>query len=99
MRRAYQRGRRDERARARGARRRGSWLAKGLVLLVACFSILVVALAVHEGSFARGGQLIDRSIADASSSAVRTTKLAQARAGQAMQQAGDRLQHSGAAHG
>lgn len=100
-RRAYQRGRRDERALMRDSRdhkprRRGSpffgaigWLATGLCVLFA-------ALAIHEGSFGQAGQVIDQNISGAFAPAMQTTKTAMARAGQAMQDAGDRLKQSAA---
>ena len=91
VRRAYERGRRDERA-----RRRGSPLFAFLVLLVAAIGAAAIALAVHEGSFQRGGQVVDQSIAGARQSAAQATQHAASRAGDALQNAGaDLKQPSG----
>jgi len=99
MRRAYLRGRRDERALQRGANRGGVSVANLIVLFAACLCVLFVALAIHEGSFARGGQVLDRRIAAASASARQTTELAVAEAGQAIQNVGGRLKQSAAGLG
>jgi len=60
VRRAYERGRRDERA-----RRKGRPFLSLVVFLVALLGVGMMYLAAHEGSFARGGQVVDHKIAAA----------------------------------
>jgi len=79
---AYQRGRRDERA-----RRRGSPLLSLLVLLIALAGGAMVYLAAREGSFAGGGQVVDRAIGHAAAPA----RSAAGRTGEALEQAGQSL--------
>jgi len=91
VRNAYQRGRRDERA-----RRRGSPLGAAILWLAACAGVFVVGLAIHEGSFARSGQVIDQNIATASTSASQATRHAASKAGDAIEGAGGRLKQTAA---
>jgi hypothetical protein len=89
LRRAYARGRRDERA-----RRRGLPVGSGLLLLVALAGLFVVALSVYEGSFTRGGQVVDQHITSATQAASRATRQATDKAADAMRDAGDKLKRS-----
>jgi hypothetical protein len=61
---AYQRGRRDERA-----RRRRSPLAMLAVSLTALAGAGILAVSAWEGSFTGGGAVVDRQIATAADSA------------------------------
>jgi hypothetical protein len=63
VRRAYDRGRRDERA--RHPRRRGSPVLTTVLFLAACAGAFVIYLGVSQGSFSGGGQAIDQNIANA----------------------------------
>jgi len=91
LRRAYARGRRDERA-----RRRRSPLVTGLLALAAGAGAFVVALSMYEGSFTRGGQVVDQHIAGAADAASRATRQAADKAGDAMRDAGDKLKKTAA---
>ena len=62
-RKAYERGRRDERA--RHPRRRGSPVLTTVLFLAACAGAVVVYLGVSQGSFAGGGQTIDQNLNNA----------------------------------
>jgi hypothetical protein len=95
---AYERGRRDERAR-QSRRRRGSPILTLLVLAVACVGVFVIYLGVHEGSFQRGGQLVDQNINNTTSSATQVTRNAADRAGDALQNAGQRIKQSAGSGG
>ncbi|HZZ90177.1 MAG TPA: hypothetical protein VFE13_17745 [Caulobacteraceae bacterium] len=86
VRRAYDRGRRDERARR--PRRRGSPVLTGVLLLAACAGAFVVYLGVSQGSFAGGGQTIDQNIANAKQNAAEASRNAADRAGDALEHAG-----------
>jgi|SRR5579883_856670 len=90
VRRAYERGRRDERA-----RRHGSPLVSFLLLVVAAIGAAAIGLAIHEGSFQRGGQVVDQSIAGARQSAAQATQSAASKAGDALQNAGADLKPAG----
>jgi len=79
---AYERGRRDERA-----RRRGSPLLTLLLLIVAVAGGALIYLAAREGSFSRGGQVVDQTIGHAADQA----KPAVGRAGDALENAGRSL--------
>jgi hypothetical protein len=82
---AYERGRRDERA-----RRRGSPLLTLLVVLIAAAGGALVYLAAREGSFGRGGQVVDHTLSHAADQA----KPAVGRAGEAMENAGRSLKQT-----
>jgi hypothetical protein len=88
---AYERGRRDERARHP---RRGHPFLAGLVFLAAAAGALVVYLGVRQGSFANGGQMVDQGIANATASAQHASRNAADRAGDALQNAGQRLKQT-----
>jgi hypothetical protein len=86
---AYERGRRDERARqdARALRRRRSPLLGLLVLSIAVMGGAFVYLAASEGSFGRGGEVVDRALGHAAD----PLKPAAGRAGDALENAGRSL--------
>src|SRR5258708_37847522 len=63
VRRAYERGRRDERS--RGPRHRGSPLVTTVLVLAACAGAFVIYLGVSQGSFSDGGQTNDNGLANA----------------------------------
>ncbi len=80
-------GRREERR-----RRRGHPIIAALVALVAVAGAAALALAAHEGSFARGGQVVDNSIAAAADQTKAAGQTAVVQTGQAIQDAGATLQ-------
>ena len=83
---AYDRGRRDERARAR-PRRHGFGFFGLIVLVAAVVGAGAVYLGVSQGSFTRGGQVVDQKIAGATQPA----RNAADRAGDALENAGQRI--------
>jgi hypothetical protein len=87
LRKAYDRGRRDERAR----RRRGSPLLTTVLFLAACAGAFVIYLGVSQGSFAGGGQRIDQSLTNAKTQAEQAGRNAADKAGDALQNAGQKL--------
>jgi hypothetical protein len=89
LRRAYERGRRDERA--RHPRRHGSPVLTTMLVLAACAGAFVVYLGVSQGSFTGGGQAIDQNIAHAKDQAARAGRDAASRAGDALENAGQKL--------
>jgi hypothetical protein len=86
---AYERGRRDERA--RHPRRRGSPLLTTVLLLAACVGAFVIYLGVSQGSFTGGGHTIDQSLANAKDQAAQAGRSVADRAGDALQNAGQKL--------
>jgi len=80
---AYERGRRDERAR----RRRGSPLLGLVVLTIAAMGGAFVYLAASQGSFSRGGEVVDRALGHVAD----PLKPAADRAGDALENAGRSL--------
>ena len=84
-------GRHEERARHRGHPMIGL-----LVALVAVAGAAMLALAIHEGSFSRGGQVVDQNLSAAAGQAQNTGADALARTGQAIQNAGSSLEHKSA---
>jgi hypothetical protein len=80
--RAYNRGRADERQ-----RHRGSPLLTLLVLVAVLIGAGLVYLAVRNGSFSQGGAVVDQSL----SSAQAPLRGAAAKAGDALQNAGQNL--------
>jgi len=87
----YERGRRDERARhPRG----GHPFLASLLLLTAVAGAFVIYLGVRQGSFAGGGQMVDQGIANATASAQQASRDAADRAGDALQNAGQRLKQT-----
>ncbi len=82
--RAYQRGRRDERA-----RHRGHPVLALVVFLVAVMGAGMVILAASEGSFTRGGQVLDHKlsgVADNAWAGSRRATVLVADAGQTLKQ-------------
>ena len=92
VRQAYDRGRRDERARR--PRRHGSPFLTFVVLLVAAAGAGAIYLGIHEGSFTRGGQVVDQKLAGVTQPATQATRDAAARTGDALQNAGQRIKQS-----
>jgi len=93
LREAYRRGRRDERLH----HRRSPLITVGL-FAVAAIGAIVVFYAAREGSFARGGQVVDNTLTHATGQVVpNVVNSAAARTGDAMQSAGERLKNQGAA--
>jgi hypothetical protein len=96
MRRAYERGRRDERASGH-PRRRGSPIFATVVVLALCAGAFVVYLGVSQGSFTNGGNTVDQGISSATNQAQQAGRDAVARTGDALENAGQSLkQRSGA---
>jgi hypothetical protein len=89
VRQAYERGRRDERS--RGPRHRGSPFLTTVLVLAACAGAFVIYLGVSQGSFANGGQAIDQNLANAKAQAAQASRNVAARAGDALQNAGQKL--------
>ena len=89
---AYDRGRRDERARR--PRRHGSPLLTLLVLLIAGAGAFAIYLGVHEGSFTRGGQVVDQSLNNTTSTATQATRSVADKAGDALRNAGDHIKQT-----
>lgn len=85
VRQAYDRGRRDERARR--PRRHGSPVLTFIVLVIAAIGAGAIYLGVSQGSFTRGGQIVDQKIAGAAQPA----RNAADRAGDALENAGQRI--------
>jgi hypothetical protein len=79
---AYERGRRDERT-----RHRSSPLLGFLVLIVAVIGGGMIYLAAREGSFAGGGQVVDKAV----SQAVAPAKSVAGSAGDALENAGQTI--------
>jgi hypothetical protein len=88
-RKAYAQGRRDEHIRHRGH----PFIAL-LLLLAAGAAGFVAYLAVREGSFTGAGQVLDRNIATATTTAGQATQQASGRAGAALQNAGAHLKRA-----
>ena|SRR5580658_6334789 len=93
-RRAYERGRRDERAR-QTRRRRGFPLITLLLLAVAGAGVTAVYLGVQEGSFARGGQVVDQNIASVSRTVSNTAAVPRQAARSVADQAAAKLDEAG----
>jgi hypothetical protein len=86
-------GRREERAkRDTRVRRRGHPMIGLLLVLVAVAGAAMLALAVHEGSFQRGGRVVDENISNAVTPAQTAGADAIVRTGRAIEGAGDALQ-------
>lgn len=71
------------------ARHRGHLLIKLAVVVIAIAGAAVLALAAREGSFSRGGAVVDQNIAVAADNAKVGAADAAAQAGQAVKDAGD----------
>jgi hypothetical protein len=80
-------GRREEKTRHRGHPMIGLLLA-----LVAVAGAAMLALAVHEGSFSRGGAVVDQNLSSAAGQAQNAGADALAKTGQAIQNAGTTIQ-------
>ena len=91
---AYDRGRRDERAR-QSRRRRGFPMITLLLLAVAGAGATAVYLGVQQGSFARGGQVVDQNIASVSQTVNHTAAVPQQAARSVADQAATKLQEAG----
>jgi hypothetical protein len=80
-------GRHEERARHRGHPMIGL-----IVALVAVAGAAMLALAIHEGSFTRGGQVVDQNLTAVAGQAQNAGAGALAKTGQAIQNAGSTLE-------
>jgi hypothetical protein len=87
MRQAYERGRLDERA-----RRRRHPIMMTLTFLAAAVGAAVLAMAAKEGSFARGGVVVDQGLSQAADRAEPVVRDAGANASQALHEAGRKVQ-------
>lgn len=83
---AYDRGRRDERA-----RRGGFSLVSAVVLMAAVVGGGAIFLAAREGSFTAGGEVVDHQITTAADKAKAPLRGAADRAGDALENAGQNL--------
>jgi hypothetical protein len=89
---AYARGRKDERT-----RRRTHPLITALVAIIALIGVGTIYLAAREGSFARGGEVVDHKLQGATAPAQAVTReasLAMNNAGQKLQDAGTELRQN-----
>jgi hypothetical protein len=82
LREAYERGRRDE-----AGRHRRNWLLTILTWLLALFGVVVLALAALNGSFQRGGAVIDKQLSIAADQAEPMARNAVSEASEAVQDA------------
>jgi hypothetical protein len=83
---AYLRGRQDERR-----RHRGSPLFAFLLLIIVAAAAALVVLAIQNGSFQNGGAVVDSSLSQASQRATAPIRKAAAKAGDALETAGQNL--------
>jgi hypothetical protein len=93
LRHAYERGRRDERA--RHTRRRSHPILGSVLVLAAAAGAFVIYLGVRQGSFAGGGEVVDQNIHNAIAPAQQAGRNAADRAGDALQNAGQKLKQTG----
>jgi hypothetical protein len=70
-------------------RHRGHPFITLIVIIVAVAGAAVLALAAHEGSFSRGGAVVDHNLAVAADNAQVEAAKAAGQAGQAVKDAGD----------
>jgi hypothetical protein len=89
---AFAAGRRLGHREARHRRRRGHPMIGLLLALVAVAGAAMLALAVREGSFARGGQVVDQNLSAAAGQAQNAGADAIARTGEAIHHAGASLE-------
>ena len=89
VRQAYDRGRRDERARR--PRRHGPSLLTFLLVLVAAAGAFEIYLAIQQGGFANGGRVVDQNIANTTATATQATRSVADKAGDALQNAGQTI--------
>ena len=94
---AFAAGRRAGHREAR-LRRRGHPMLGLLVGVVALAGAAMLALAVHEGSFTRGGQVVDQNLQAAAGQAQNAGAGAITRTGQAIQNAGASLERKPASN-
>ena len=97
VRQAYDRGRRDERARR--PRRRGAPLLTFIVLLAAAAGAGAIYLGVEQGSFSRGGQVVDQKIQSVTQPASQASRSVADRTGAALENAGQRIKRSAGSGG
>ena len=91
LREAYRRGRRDEHR-----RHRRSPLITGGLLVIGAIGAVVLYFAAQQGSFARGGQVVDAQLTHATTQVIPTVvNDAADRTGTALQSAGVRLKTQG----
>ncbi len=83
---AYDRGRRDERA-----RRRGSPLLTILLLIVVAIGAVLIYFAIRNGSFSSGGAVVDQKLSNAAATVQAPIRGAADKAGTALQNAGSNL--------
>jgi hypothetical protein len=89
---AYEKGRKDESRRPR--RRRGSPLFSFLILIIVAAAAGLVYLAAENGSFASGGAVVDSHLSQASQTVQAPFKRAADKAGNALENAGQKLKQS-----
>jgi predicted anti-sigma-YlaC factor YlaD len=82
LREAYEHGRRDERA-----RRRRHPIGMTITFALALVGVVLLGLAVINGSFGRAGQVVDQSLSIAADQAAPTAAQAAANAGQSIRDA------------
>jgi hypothetical protein len=80
---AYERGRKDERA----SRRRHP-LFMTVLFAAAAGGLAIISVAAWEGSFGRGGQVVDRNLSAAADRAEPAVRAAASDAGQTLRNAG-----------
>ena len=79
---AYERGRRDE-----GGRHKRNWFLTLLTAVLALVGVVVLVTAVLNGSFQRGGAVIDRQLSIAADQAEPTVRNAAGEAAEAIREA------------
>lgn len=95
VRQAYDRGRRDERARR--PRRHGAPFFTFIVLAAALVGVGAIYLGVSQGSFGRGGQVVDQKLGAVAQPATQATRSAADRAADALENAGQRIKQTAGA--
>jgi hypothetical protein len=92
LREAYRRGRRDEHR-----RHRRSPLIVGGLLAIAAIGAVMLYFTIQQGSFSRGGQVVDAQLAHATNEVIpNAVNSAADGAGTALKSAGERLKTQGA---
>ena len=81
------RGRTEEKA-----RRHGHPFIALVVALIAVAGVAILALAVKEGSFSRGGQIVDQQLSTVADKAQTAGQTAAVQTGQALKNAGDTIE-------
>lgn len=89
---AYERGRADERA-----RHKRNPLLTFLIVLAAAIGLVVTFLAIREGGFSGAGQVIDQEAQEAREAAARAGAEVADESGEALQDAGRRVEREGEA--